>query len=310
MTSLDFTLTVGGPALLLIAATLGVLAATRLHGTKAWFAGLVAIGLTPVGVYGVGLRYRQPPPPTRRALAPGLDYERHVVDGPAVVHIVRIDLSRPDIVPVATPAAEGTAVPAQRVLDFAVETGAAVAMNTAFFRPFHSNSPFDYYPRPGEPTEPFGITMTDGEEFGANRYHRGTVYLSEDAVSLEPFAAARWAVTGRTMLVRDGRAQDGDAETVAPRSAIAFDGTRLWFVVVDGRQPGYSEGVSLAALGRILAGLGAQWAVEMDGGGSSTLVTTTGSRPRAINCPIHTRLPCRARAVAAQVGVKIVAQPR
>ena len=97
---------------------------------------------------------------------------------------MRIDLYRPDIVPVATPAAEGTAVPAQRVLDFAVETGAAVAMNTAFFRPFHSNSPFDYYPRPGEPTEPFGITMTDGEEFGANRYHRGTVYLSDDAVSL------------------------------------------------------------------------------------------------------------------------------
>jgi len=33
----------------------------------------------------------------------------------------------------------------------------------------------DYYPRTGGPTEPFGITMTDGVEFGANRFHRGTV---------------------------------------------------------------------------------------------------------------------------------------
>ena len=304
MTSLDFILTVGGPALLLLAGTLGLLAATRLRGGLAWATGLVAIVLTPAGLYGVGLRYRHPPTPTQRELAPGLEYERRVVPGPAVVHIVRIDLGRPDLVPVATPPAEGTAVPAQRVLDFAVEQGAAVAMNTAFFHPFHSRSPFDYYPRPGDPTEPFGITMTDGQEFGANRYHRGTVYFSEDDVSLEPFDAARWAVTGRTTLVKDGQAQDGDEETVAPRSAIAFDGTRVWFVVVDGRQPGYSEGITLAALGRELAGLGAQWAVEMDGGGSSTLVDTTGPKPRSLNCPIHTRLPCRARAVAAQVGVK------
>ena len=136
MTSLDLILTFGGPALLLLAATLGLLAAVRLRGAVAWIAAVVAIGLTPAGLYGVGLRYRRPPPPTQRPLAPGLDYERHVVEGPAVVHIVRIDLARPDIVPVATPPAEGTAVPAQRVLDFALETGAAVAMNTAFFRPF------------------------------------------------------------------------------------------------------------------------------------------------------------------------------
>jgi hypothetical protein len=77
-------------------------------------------------------------------------------------------------------------------------------------------------------------------------------------------------------------------------------------VVVDGRQPGYSVGMRLGTLAERLASMGAQWAVEMDGGGSSTLATTTGPQPRVLNCPIHTRLPCRARPVAAQLGVRRV----
>lgn len=264
----------------------------------------VSLASIPVAVYAMGVRYRSPPPPERRALAPGIEYQRLVADGPAVVHIVRIDLARADLVPVATPPTEGKGVPAQRVLDFAVEQGADVAINTAFFHPFHASSPIDYYPRTGDPTEPFGITMTDGVEFGANRFHRGTVYFSEDEASLDRIPEARWAVTGRTTLIRDGQATDANEETLAPRSVIGFDGTKVWFVAVDGRQPGYSEGMTLGALGRLLASMGLRWAVEMDGGGSSTLVHTTGGVPRTLNCPIHTRMPCRERPVAAQVGIK------
>jgi hypothetical protein len=304
VTSLEFALTFGGPATLAAALALGLLAAMRARGRLAKVAAVGALALVPLGLYATGMRYRPPPPPTMRALGPGIDYERIVVDGPAVVHVVRVDLRRPDLIPVATPPSEGRAVPAQRVRDFAVENDAAVAMNTAFFHPFHSNSPFDYYPRTGDPTEPFGLTMTDGVEFGANRFHKATVFLSEDEVGLERFDDARWAVTGRTVLVRDGQAQDADEKAIAPRSAIAYDGDHLWFVVADGRQPGYSEGMTLSALAQLLADKGAQWAIEMDGGGSSTLIDATDRPVRALNCPIHTRLPCRERPVAAQVGVR------
>lgn len=306
MTSLELILTLGGPLALTFALAVGLWAASRSSGRIRWLAAAMSLASIPAGVYGMGIRYRSPPPPERRALAPGIEYQRLVADGPAVVHIVRIDLSRSDLIPVATPATQGKHVPAHRVLDFAVEHGAEVAINTAFFHPFRAASPIDFYPRTGDPTEPFGITMTDGVEFGANRFHRGTVYFSEDEVSLEPMPEARWAVTGRTTLVRDGQPVDADETTLAPRSAIGFDGTNVWFVAVDGRQPGYSEGMSLGALGRLLAGMRLRWAIEMDGGGSSTLVDTTGASPRTLNCPIHTRMPCRARPVAAQVGIKRV----
>lgn len=304
VTSLELALTFGGPATLAAALGLGLFAAVRARGAAAVVASVCAFALIPLGLFATGMRYRPPPSPTTRPLGPGIDYERLVVEGPAVVHIVRVDLERPDLVPVATPPANGRAVPARRVRDFARETDAAVAMNTAFFHPFASSSPFDYYPRTGDPTEPFGVTMTDGVEFGANRFHKATVFLSEDAVELERFEEARWAVTGRTVLVRDGQPQDANAQAIAPRSAIAYDGDQLWFVVADGRQPGYSEGMTLASLAQLLADQGAQWAVEMDGGGSSTLVDATARPIRTLNCPIHTRVPCRERPVAAQVGVR------
>lgn len=58
-----------------------------------------------------------------------------------------------------------------------------------------------------------------------------------------------------------------------PRTAVGvIDSNHLVFVVVDGRSPGYSEGVTLTELAGILQGLGATTAYNLDGGGSSTMV--------------------------------------
>lgn len=42
-------------------------------------------------------------------------------------------------------------------------------------------------------------------------------------------------------------------------------------VVLDGRQPGYSNGVSLQSLQQLFMQLGAQTAINLDGGGSAEL---------------------------------------
>ena len=61
---------------------------------------------------------------------------------------------------------------------------------------------------------------------------------------------------------------------LAPRTAfgISADGRYLYVLVVDGRQKNYSLGADMLDLVRLLKAAGASDAINMDGGGSSTLV--------------------------------------
>ncbi|MDD7833777.1 MULTISPECIES: phosphodiester glycosidase family protein [Paenarthrobacter] len=57
-----------------------------------------------------------------------------------------------------------------------------------------------------------------------------------------------------------------------PRTAVGvIDQNHLVFVVVDGRSPGYSAGVTMTGLAQIMKDLGATTAYNIDGGGSSTM---------------------------------------
>jgi hypothetical protein len=57
-----------------------------------------------------------------------------------------------------------------------------------------------------------------------------------------------------------------------PRTAVGvIDDNHLVFVVVDGRDTGYSAGVTMTGLAEIMQGLGATTAYNLDGGGSSTM---------------------------------------
>ncbi len=57
-----------------------------------------------------------------------------------------------------------------------------------------------------------------------------------------------------------------------PRTAIGIDAQGKWiFVVVDGRQPGKSVGMSLSEMTELMSSLGCQYALNLDGGGSSTM---------------------------------------
>ncbi|SNT15961.1 Calcineurin-like phosphoesterase [Asanoa hainanensis] len=81
------------------------------------------------------------------------------------------------------------------------------------------------------------------------------------------------AIGGNRVLVRDGVPQDLGDVTPEPRTAVGFstDGKKMIMLTVDGRQAD-SRGVTLTELGRLMASLGAHDALNLDGGGSSTLV--------------------------------------
>lgn len=57
-----------------------------------------------------------------------------------------------------------------------------------------------------------------------------------------------------------------------PRTAVCFNDDWIYFVVVDGRDPGRSIGMTIDELGRFCRDtLGATWGINQDGGGSSTM---------------------------------------
>jgi hypothetical protein len=88
------------------------------------------------------------------------------------------------------------------------------------------------------------------------------------------------AVGGGNVLVRDGVVQSIADPTLAPRTAVGFsaDGRRMIMLTVDGRQVD-SRGVTQTEMGRMMAELGAHHALNLDGGGSSTLLARKPGAP-------------------------------
>ncbi|MGW4059628.1 phosphodiester glycosidase family protein [Amycolatopsis sp. NPDC004747] len=81
------------------------------------------------------------------------------------------------------------------------------------------------------------------------------------------------AVGGNEVLLRDGVVQPVDDVAMHPRTAVGFsaDGRRMWLATVDGRQAD-SRGMTELELARHMKSLGADDAINLDGGGSSTLL--------------------------------------
>jgi exopolysaccharide biosynthesis protein len=118
-------------------------------------------------------------------------------------------------------------------------------------------------------------------------------------------ADAIQALAGNHMLVEYGVSVAPPNSRVHPRTAVAVDaqGQRLWLIVVDGRQRYYSEGVTLGELAEIVLELGADIALNLDGGGSSTLVVANAWGAHTLNAPIHTYVPMRQRPVGNHLGI-------
>ena len=103
------------------------------------------------------------------------------------------------------------------------------------------------------------------------------------------------AVGGRPSLIRDGVivadvdtvGGAGFATTRHPRTAagIARGGRRLILAVIDGRQKPYSDGMTLRETASLMLALGARDAINLDGGGSTTMVADSAGTLRVVNRP-------------------------
>jgi exopolysaccharide biosynthesis protein len=103
--------------------------------------------------------------------------------------------------------------------------------------------------------------------------------------------------------------EDLNDQFTAPRTSLGVDasGSKLILIIVDGRQPLYSEGVTIKEMADIMLEYGGENAINLDGGGSSTLVITdpkTG-KVRVMNSPIDRYIPGNERYIANHLGLFI-----
>ncbi|NWF85385.1 MAG: phosphodiester glycosidase family protein [Bryobacteraceae bacterium] len=217
-----------------------------------------------------------------RELAPGVRYMerdfRRGAEGPFRLFALEIDPAHPavNLLPVralnAATGRETTSAMARRL-------GAVSAVNGGYFKPDGAAA---------------GVFVWNGKVLGEGAGRTALLFCRErdDVERLEFDVVAaksgKWNRAGRgckatditgagPSLIKAGKAApaaEGLAHEIPrhPRTAVARTSEgRYLFVVVDGRQPA-SAGMTLAELASELSSMGAVEALNLDGGGSTTLV--------------------------------------
>lgn len=96
------------------------------------------------------------------------------------------------------------------------------------------------------------------------------------------------AISGSFIVLKDGQSLEGDIEC-QPRTGVGIskDGRYMYMIVIDGRQRGYSEGATTQEMADWLIKLGAYQGLNLDGGGSTTMVKMgNDGKPDVLNSPV------------------------
>ncbi len=128
---------------------------------------------------------------------------------------------------------------------------------------------------------------------------KSTAGTLEIALTPKKWQDVQQGIGGNLRLVRDGKVEPEliefgesrggsayrhrNAASRHPRSALGFNDEKLFLIAIDGRQPGYSMGMTLSHMGTFFSELGIKHAINFDGGSSSTL----WALGKVANSPAH-----------------------
>ncbi|MGD1872308.1 MAG: phosphodiester glycosidase family protein [Mastigocoleus sp.] len=269
----------------------------------------------PIVIYGWQHFQRPPLTNTKKVLFKGIEYERSIVKKPrpVVIHIISIDLTEPGIKVLVTPPQnqQSYSTKARTTSDFLKEFRLQLAINANYFHPFHENTPWDYYPRTGDIVSTVGQAINHGRAYGKadSKWYVscfGKNNLLQILKSDRCPDHTLQGIAGKEMLVINGESSNQQDNQDKPYSRVAIatnkEGNKLWLIAVDGKQPLYSEGLKKTELTNILLNLGVDRALNLDGGGSTTLVMEKDNQPKLLNSPSHTKIPMHERPVANHIG--------
>ncbi len=232
-----------------------------------------------------------------------------------IVYALRVDLADPDIRLFTTPRlvngylSGSSEVAGRTVSTFLGTYHLQAAINANFF------DATLYYLPTGTPMDIAGLAISEGVmvsrpelaysaalTFDMN--NRPTISTSWPAA---PTNGVYTAIAGNYPLLRRGQNLAPDFMTdVEPRTAFGLseDQRYLFLVAIDGRQPGYSDGATLWETGEWLRFLGASDGINLDGGGSTTLVMAdSNGAPLRLNHPSAVADSGRERTIASHFGI-------
>ncbi len=232
------------------------------------------------------------------------------------MHLVTIDLGAPGIGFAVTPSngsAAGETV-GKTTRQFLGDQKVQVAINGGFSA-WVSGSNYDVQ----------GLAATRGEIYSSfEQYRTFALDISADNVATilrspsgtgtahYPDIPLYNTLAGEARLLRDGSIVAPTAnETLHPRTAVGLSGDQrtLYLFTVDGRNTGHSLGVTRPELADFMRMFGATDAINLDGGGSTTLVFADPVA-RLVNVPVGVNdVPGTERVVGSNFGVFALPMP-
>ena len=245
-----------------------------------------------------------------------------------VIHAIRVDLQDPDVQLFTSPRISGYVANSResagyKVSDFLKMNHLQIAINANFF------DPSGYYLPAGTAMVVTGLQISRGVVVSAQESASYSASLLFSTNNQPTIVFTNWpahsnvgvytAVSGDYPLLINGiniaHAYRGSSDPVHqpnPRTAygISRDRHYLFLLTIDGRQPGYSDGAYDDETAGWLLLLGAWDAVNLDGGGSTTLVMqdSTGV-PRDLNHSNAMADSGKDRTVGSEFGIYALPTP-
>ena len=204
---------------------------------------------------------------------------------PLQMRAVRVDLREPGVRCLVTPSngARPKDCDARKASEFLAEFKCQVAINGSFFGPFAK--------RKGDPQDVIGLSKSRGDQYSPpNQYAALLISKGNKAwIARSPIDASKAhnALAGNIVVLDKGKNVGGMGPR-HPRTAVGIsqDGRYLILMVIDGRRKGYSGGVADAETAEWLRKLGAWEGLNLDGGGSTTMVIQgRDGKPAVVNRP-------------------------
>ncbi len=248
---------------------------------------ILLLGL-PIVIPAWGYFHRPATDPLMLNLAPGVTYERMILTQPRpnVIHVARIDLTQPQLELLVTPGTIGLddglqptgghrELNARTTSQFLTHYQQDLAINASFFYPFQENAPWDYYPTVGDRVNAVGYAASNGKIYSDGNVPTWPVVCFDAQNQVQILAqpncpkGTQQGLSGNELILNSGQPSTlTDKDQPYPRTIVGTDATgqRLWLVVIDGKQPWYSEGMTIAETIPLLQKMGISTALNLDGG--------------------------------------------